>query len=97
MEDKIKVIESRYGTTDPFPFLFREIDSMHDELKYLKKISNTSGNNKNLAADLTGFQNQLDRIEYKIEETYRRNDWLFFIGILNLLTLVAFLLKLVFF
>lgn len=91
MEDDIKIIEKQIGITDPFPFLFREIDCIHGEIKELRKKS------KNEVQTSPDFQNQLNRIEYKIEETYRRMDWLFILGLVNFLALLLLLVKIIFF
>ena len=92
MEDDIKIIEKQIGITDPFPFLFREIDQIHSNIKELKR------NQKNHVQQDNGmYQNQLDRIEYKIEETYKRMDWLFLLGLINFLAVILLIIKLVFF
>lgn len=91
MDEDIKIIEKQIGTTDPFPFLFREIDQIHNDIKDLKKSKRTH------SAPEGEVQNQLDRIEYKIEETYRRMDWIILLGLINFFAVILLLVKLIFF
>jgi len=81
---------------DPFAFLFRELDLMHNEIREIKVELKTG-----LDATNKRIDSMDDRINKRIDSMNdsinKRFDRLYIIVILNLIGIVAFLIKTFFF
>ncbi len=77
---------------DPFAFLFRELDLMHGDVREIKAELVNVNNNINKRIDDTN-----KRIDSMADGINKRFDRLYIIVILNLIGIVAFLIKAFFF
>lgn len=77
---------------DPFAFIFRELDLMHNEIREVKVELVNVNNNINKRIDDTN-----NRIDSLADGINKRFDRLYIIVILNLIGIVAFLIKAFFF
>lgn len=69
---------------DPFTFVFRELDLIHSEIREIK-------------AELTNVNKRFDDVNKRFDDVNKRIDRLYIIVILNLMGIVAFLIKTFFF
>ncbi len=77
---------------DPFAFIFRELDLMHNDVREIKVELVNVNNNINKRIDDTN-----KRIDSMADGINKRFDRLYIIVILNLIGIVAFLIKAFFF
>jgi t-SNARE complex subunit (syntaxin) len=77
---------------DPFAFIFRELDLIHNEVREIKAELVNVNNNINKRIDDTN-----KRIDSLADGINKRFDRLYIIVILNLIGVVAFLIKTFFF
>jgi len=77
---------------DPFAFIFRELDLMHNDVREIKAELVNVNNNINKRIDDTN-----KRIDSMADSINKRFDRLYIIVILNLIGITAFLIKAFFF
>lgn len=76
---------------DPFTFVFRELDLIHNEIREIK----TELTNVNKRFD--DVNKRFDDVNKRFDDVNKRIDRLYIIVILNLMGIVAFLIKTFFF
>lgn len=80
---------------DPFTFIFRELDLMHGEIREIKaELANV---NKRFDDVNKRFDLMNESVNKRFDDVNKRIDRLYLIVILNLIGIVAFLIKAFFF
>ncbi|GAB4419518.1 MAG: hypothetical protein OHK0032_15400 [Thermodesulfovibrionales bacterium] len=72
---------------DPFTFIFRELDLIHGEIREIK------GELANVNKRFDDVNKRFDDVNKRFDDVHKRLDRLYLIVILNLLGIVAFLIK----
>jgi len=84
---------------DPFTFVFRELDLVREDVRELKnevKRLNTRIEEVNQSLNVR-IDNLIFDINKRFDDMNKRMDRLFLLVIINLLAIVAFLIKVIFF
>jgi len=110
MSPEVEKKEEIVYKADPFAFLFRELDLMHNEIREIKgelvnlnkRIDSMDGRINNRIDDLykfiIGMNDSINkRFDSMNDSINKRFDRLYIIVILNLIGIVAFLIKEFFF
>ena len=76
---------------DPFTFIFRELDLMHGEIREIKaELANV---NKRFDELNKRFDSMNESVNKRFDDVNKRIDRLYIVVILNLIGIVAFLIK----
>jgi len=80
---------------DPFTFVFRELDLIREDIREIK--SEIKRMNERIDNVIFDMNKRFDDMNKRFDDMNKRIDRLFLLVILNLLGIVAFLIKVLFF
>ncbi len=79
---------------DPFTFIFRELDLMHNEIREIKaELANVNRRFDDVNKRFDDVNKRFDDVNKRFDDVNKRFDRLYLIVILNLLGIVTFLIK----
>ncbi len=98
-EKKIEEKKEEYVyRADPFTFVFRELDLLHGEVREIKnELANVNKRFDDVNRRFDDVNKRFDDVNKRFDDVNKRIDRLYLIVILNLMGILAFLIKTFFF
>lgn len=79
---------------DPFTFVFRELDLLHAEIREIKtELANVNKRFDDVNKRFDDVNKRFDDVNKRIDDINKRIDRLYLIVVMNLIGIVAFLIK----